>query len=322
MTATPRPSNPGRSCIGIPRGSGSMNAHVAPCLAAQGRAAGICQNPDLFPGSPPMSRIFATALLCAFSLGACAQPATPAATQAPAAKPAAKPAAAAQGTPDANVRQALGGIAPDLSPEYIGAAPFPGFREVLLGGQVLYVSDDGRYLMQSQPFDLKERKPAASPGLMAYRSELIASIPEQDRIVFAPPNARHSVTVFTDIECGYCRRMHQQIAEYNKLGIAVEYVAFPRMGPASKDFRDMESVWCASDRKRALSDAKAGQPVQKKQCTSPVAMQFDVGQRVGVNGTPAVFAADGTQLGGYVSPQQMLDSLEGRGDAAAAGGSR
>jgi thiol:disulfide interchange protein DsbC len=267
-----------------------------------------------------MSRILLAALLGAISLSACAQQTAPAA-QTPAAKPAAAPAKPAA-TPDAKVREALRAIAPDLAPEYIGAAPFPGFREVLLGGQVLYVSDDGRYLMQSQPFDLQERKPAASAGLMDYRRDLIASIPGQDRIVFAPPNAKHTVTVFTDIECGYCRRMHQQIGEYNKLGIAVEYVAFPRMGPASKDFRDMESVWCASDRKRALSEAKAGQPVAKKQCTSPVAAQFDIGQRVGVNGTPAVFAADGTQLGGYVPPQQMLEALEGGQGAATAAGAR
>jgi thiol:disulfide interchange protein DsbC len=270
---------------------------------------------------PLMLRIFAAALLGAISLSACAQTSAPAASQGQAARPAAGKAAAAPaaGTPDANVRQALAGVAPDMAPEYVGAAPFPGFREVLLGGQVLYVSDDGRYLMQSQPFDLKERKPVASAGLMAYRRELIASIPEQDRIVFAPPNTKHTITVFTDIECGYCRRMHQQIADYNRLGIAVEYVAFPRMGPASKDFSDMESVWCASDRKRALSEAKAGKPVQRKQCTSPVAMQYDIGQRVGVNGTPAVFAADGTQLGGYVPPQQLLDVLEGRGGGAAGG---
>jgi len=273
-----------------------------------------------------MSRILLAALLGAISLSACAQQAAPV----PAAKPApAKPAAAAKpaataaaATPDAKVREALRAIAPDLAPEYVGAAPFSGFREVLLGGQVLYVSDDGRYLVQSQPFDLQERKPAASAGLMSYRQKLIASIPEQDRIIFAPPNPKHTITVFTDIECGYCRRMHQQIADYNKLGIAVEYVAFPRMGPASKDFVDMESVWCASDRKRALSSAKAGQPVQKKQCTSPVASQFDIGQRVGVNGTPAVFAADGTQLGGYVAPQQLLEALEGASAPASAGGSR
>ena len=269
-----------------------------------------------------MFRILATALLCAISLGACAQ-STPPAAKAPAApaKPAASstaaPAApAAAGSAEAKVREVLRLVVPD-APEYVGAAPFAGFREVLLGGQVLYVSDDGRYLIQSQPFDLKERKPAASAGLMAYRAKLVASIPGQDRIVFAPPDTRHTVTVFTDIECGYCRRMHQQIAEYNKLGIAVEYVAFPRMGPASADWVAMESVWCAADRKAALSSAKAGKKVAAKTCANPVAGQFAIGQRVGVSGTPAVFAADGSQLGGYLPPEQMLKVLDGTAAAPA-----
>ena len=269
-----------------------------------------------------MIRILVTALLGAISLGACAQPAPPATPAQAAAK--AAPAAVATATPtagsaEAKVRDALRMVVPD-APEYIGAAPFPGFREVLLGGQVLYVSDDGRYLLQSQPFDLQERKPVSSAGLMAYRASVIASMPAQDRIVFAPPNTRHVVTVFTDIECGYCRRMHQQIAEYNKLGIAVEYVAFPRMGPGSKDWVEMESVWCAEDRKGALSTAKLGKPVDKKKCANPVATQFEIGQRVGVSGTPAVFTADGSQLGGYLPPQQMLEALDGA--SAAPAGSR
>ncbi|KAF1688964.1 thioredoxin fold domain-containing protein [Pseudoxanthomonas koreensis] len=273
-----------------------------------------------------MSRLFAAALLGAFSLSACAQQAAPAAASQAPAKPeakatAARPAAtAAAGTAEANVLAALQAVAPGLAPEYVGAAPFPGFREVLLGGELLYVSDDGRYLIQSQPFDLQERKPVASEGLMAHRRALLAKAPVEDRIVFAPPNTRHTLTVFTDIECGYCRRMHQQIADYNRLGIAVQYVAFPRMGPASQDFRDMESVWCAGDRRHALSEAKAGQRVPKKQCDNPVAQQYELGLRVGVSGTPAVFTEDGTQLGGYLAPQQMLQALEGT--AAAAGGAR
>lgn len=259
-----------------------------------------------------MLRLPVFALLCAISLGACAQPAPPAAPAATA-TPAATP-----GGSERAVREALGQLVPDAQPDYIGAAPFAGFREVLLGGQVVYVSDDGRYLLQSQPFDLKARQPATSEGLNAFRRKALAEVPEQDRIVFSPPNPSYAVTVFTDAECGYCRRMHQQIAEYNRLGIAVEYLAFPRMGMASDDFREMVSVWCASDRRQALTQAKSGAGVSRRQCTSPVAMQYALGQRVGVNGTPAIFAPDGTQLGGYLPPQELraaLDRLAGKGGA-------
>src|SRR5690606_5543494 len=112
-------------------------------------------------------------------------------------------------------------------------------------------------LLHAQPIDLQARRPAASEGLKAFRREALATAPEADRIVFSPPNPSYTVTVFTDAECGYCRRMHQQIAEYNRLGIAVEYLAFPRMGMASDDFRDMVSVWCAADRRKALTEAKS-----------------------------------------------------------------
>jgi len=258
-----------------------------------------------------MRRVLTVALFSALSVSACAQPAAPGAT--PAAKPgsnAAAPAAKGTTTADQTVRSALAGLDPKFKPDYIGAAPFPGFREVLVGGQVLYVSDDGRYLMQSQPYDIQNRAPASSAGLLAYRKALLDKVPRGERIVFAAAKPKHTLTVFTDIECGYCRKMHQDIPELNKLGVTVEYLAFPRMGPASQDFKDMISVWCAADRRQALTSAKQGQPVAPKNCTSPVAMQYNLGQQVGVSGTPAVFAADGTQLGGYVPPAQLLKALE------------
>jgi len=261
-----------------------------------------------------MLRVAFAALLGALSLTACAQqPSTPAGQTAASAS-----APVAGGNADQRVRSALQKLDPDFKPDYIGAAPFPGFREVLVAGQVLYVSDDGRYLMQSQPYDIQNKAPVSSQGLLAYRRKLLESAPRGERIVFAAPNAKHTISVFTDIECGYCRKLHQDIAELNRNGITVEYLAFPRMGLGSKDYTDMISVWCAADRKQALTAAKNGQPVAARSCTNPVAMQYTLGQQMGVNGTPAIFAADGTQLGGYVPPAQLKAALE----RISAGGSR
>jgi len=260
------------------------------------------------------------ALLCLASLSACAQPASPA--KAPAKPAAAAPAPA--GT-DQRVRAALTTLDPDFKPDYIGAAPFPGFREVVVGGQVLYVSDDGRYLIQAQPFDIQARQFAASEGLLAYRRDQLAKVPRSERIVFSPPNPKYTISVFTDIECGYCRKLHSEIDELNRQGIAVEYLAFPRMGLGSQDYKDMVSVWCAPDRKQALTAAKNGKPVTERSCKSPVNMEYDLGQRLGVNGTPAIFGPDGMQLGGYLPPAQLRAALDKRGAvgaAAAAGGSR
>lgn len=276
-----------------------------------------------------MSRILVAALFGAVSLTACAQSQTPPAASAAAPAAAPTPAAPADAgpiagaTPDERVRNAMARLDPKFKPNYIGAAPFAGFREVLVGGQVLYVSDDGRYLLQAQPYDLQTRSFAASEGLLAYRRKLLATAPVADRIVFAPPAPKYVISVFTDIECGYCRKLHSEIGELNKRGIAIEYLAYPRMGLGSQDYKDMVSVWCAADRRKALTDAKNDRPVPAKSCTTPVNMQYALGGELGVNGTPAIYAADGTQLGGYLPPDKMLEALQKLGPAAAgtAGGS-
>ncbi|WP_296279607.1 DsbC family protein [Pseudoxanthomonas sp.] len=277
-----------------------------------------------------MPRLITAALLGALSLTACAQaPQPPAKDQAATASPA--PASAPQlkpgtgSTPDDRARSAVAQLNPRAKIDYVGAAPLPGFREVIVGGQLLYISDDGRYVMQGAVLDLQQQQDVMqnSVALAKHRSALIATIPHSEKIVFAPPNAKYTVTVFTDIECGYCRKLHEEIAEINRQGIAVEYLAFPRMGLGSQDHKDMISVWCAPDRKRALTDAKAGKSVPTRDCKNPVTMEFDVGQRIGVSGTPAIYSADGVQLGGYLPPAALrakLDELAARKAPAAPAG--
>lgn len=254
------------------------------------------------------------ALLSALSLSACAQGPAPAATaarpgaQASVAEPA-TPAFAA-GTPEARAQAALRSINPQIKVDRIAAAPLPGFREAIVGGQVVYISDDGRYLLQGTLYDIATKKNLGEASLAKVRKELLKTIPVADRIVFAPPNPKHTVAVFTDIECGYCRKLHSEIAEYNRQGIAVQYLAFPRMGLGSEDFRKMVAVWCAADPRKALTDAKNDRPVPMKNCKNPVTMEYDVGQRVGLTGTPMILAEDGTQLGGYLPPAALRAALD------------
>ncbi len=276
-----------------------------------------------------MPRLITAALLGALSLSACAQAPQPpakaeaAAAPAPASAPHMKPGQGA--TPDERARSAVAQLNARVKVDYVGAAPLPGFREVIAGGQLLYISDDGRYLLQGSVLDLQQQEDVMqnSVALAQYRAKLIATIPQGEKIVFAPPNAKYTVTVFTDIECGYCRKLHGEIAEINRQGIAVEYLAFPRMGLGSQDHKDMISVWCAADRKRALTEAKAGKSIPSRDCKNPVTMEFDVGQRVGVNGTPAIFSVDGIQLGGYLPPAALrakLDELAAKKAPPAAAG--
>lgn len=260
-------------------------------------------------------------LLCALSVSACAQT-TPAAADtaaAPAEKAAsAAPAASksvvgkpADGSKEAMVRAALKALNPKIEADHIGPAPIPGFQEAIVGGQVLYFSDDGRYMMQGSLYDMRAKKDLSQAGLSVVRRDALKAVPVSDRIVFAPVGVRkHTITVFTDIECGYCRKMHSEMAEYNKLGIAVEYLAFPRAGLTSPDALAMESVWCSLDRRKALTDAKNGRPVPPKRCTNPVAAQYKLGQRIGLQGTPMAINIDGVALPGYLPPDKMLEALD------------
>ena len=270
------------------------------------------------------------AALCSFSLAACAQSASPssadgskiAVSSAAKAPVPAEPAYAA-GSPEARVREVLRGLDPRIQVDHVGPAPLPGFREVIAGGQVVYVSDDGKYLLQGSLLDVAKRKDLSEAAMARLRGEVLKGIPMADRIVYSPAGTpKHRVVVLTDIECGYCRKFHTEIGEHLKRGIQVEYLAFPRAGLGSADYRKMVSVWCADDRRKALTDAKSDRAVPSKTCKTPVDMQYRAGQRMGLTGTPMILTEDGRMLGGYLPPdalEQRLRALD-QDNAAASGG--
>ena len=265
------------------------------------------------------------ALLGAISLSACAQgpqsgsaekaPGTQAATagSTSAAPTGAAPKVAAN-TPEARAIAAIQALNPRVSVDKVRAAPIAGFREAIVQGQVVYVSDDGRYLFLPGPqgalYDVAAKKDLSEQALASVRKDLLKTIPVSERIVFSPPNPKYTVSIFTDVECGYCRKFHSEIAEYNKQGIEVQYIAFPRMGLGSEDHKKMISVWCAPDRKKALTDAKSDRTIPARDCKNTISMQYDVGQRAGLTGTPMIIAEDGTTVGGYLPPQQLREALD------------
>jgi thiol:disulfide interchange protein DsbC len=212
---------------------------------------------------------------------------------------------------EATIRAALKRLDPDLNPEYIGDAAVAGYQEVIVGGDVVFVTNDGKYLVQGL-LDLRDRRDMAQFGsLPKRRLKALDEIPASERIVFAPVGPRrHTVAVFTDVECGYCRKLHQEIGEYNKLGIAIEYLAFPRSGMGTPDAMKMESVWCSDDRRKALTEAKNDVSLASRTCDNPVAKHHAIGQRIGMKGTPMIINADGIALPGYMPPASLLDALD------------
>jgi thiol:disulfide interchange protein DsbC len=207
------------------------------------------------------------------------------------------------------VLDAVHRLAPKAKIQAVDKSPLPGLYQVIVQGQPLYVSVDGRYMLQGDAFDLKTRRGLADARLDALRREALARIPESRMIRFAPAHPKYTVTVFTDVDCPYCRVFHSHIAEYNKLGIAVDYLFWPRTGLNTPSAEKAVSVWCAPDRKRAFTEAKHGVDPKPAHCDNPVAQDFQLGMDLGVNGTPSIVASNGAMLNGYADPMQLLQWL-------------
>lgn len=214
------------------------------------------------------------------------------------------------------VHQALEKFAPGLKVDVIEPAPMPGFYQVIAAGQLVYVSADGKYMLHGDLVDLADHKSLGDAAWARFRKSELAKVPAAQRIVFAPPHPKYTVTVFTDVNCPYCRVLHEHVAELNKEGIEVDYLAWPREGVTTTSGRptptytEMVSVWCASDRKAALTAAKEGHAPKPTTCDNPVKSQFDLGMKLGVTGTPSIMAEDGTMIGGYLTPEQMLKAVK------------
>ena len=207
---------------------------------------------------------------------------------------------------------------PGAKVEDVVPSPIKGLFELRLGSDVAYITADGRYLISGDLFDVDARTNLTEAGRSDSRRKLLAKLDEKDMIVFAPESTKHTVTVFTDVECGYCRKLHSEIEQLTKLGVRVRYMAYPRAGPGTQDWAKMESVWCSKDRKQAITQAKAGADVKLQTCgATPVAKQYELGEQMGVRGTPAIFTASGDYIGGYLPPQTMLEQLRELDKAAA-----
>jgi len=210
--------------------------------------------------------------------------------------------------PDQAIRQALQTIQTDLPIESIAESAMPGLYQVQLkGGRLLYASADGQFVMQGYLFQLKEGKAVNLTELVERGSiaKLIEAIPLNEMVVFAPKEPKTHITVFTDTDCGYCQKLHSEMAELNRLGVEVRYVAFPRQGVGSHGYNGLVSVWCAKDRQAAMNQAKTRQELPAGNCENPVAKQYQLGQAIGVTGTPAIVLANGQLIPGYQPAPQL-----------------
>lgn len=215
---------------------------------------------------------------------------------------------AADSDADQAIRKSLHAVQPDLPIEAIAESPMPGIYQVQLqGGRQLYASADGQFLMQGYLFQVKGGRAINLTEREESRgvAKTINAIPAEEMVVFTGKQPKTHITVFTDTDCGYCQKLHSEVAELNRLGIEVRYVAFPRQGVASPAYKELVSVWCAKDRQAAMNLAKSRQQVPVAECDNPVAKQYALGQMIGVSGTPAIVLANGKIIPGYQPAAQL-----------------
>jgi len=191
----------------------------------------------------------------------------------------------------------------------IEATPVPGLYEVVIGSEVVYVSGDGRYLLQGELIDFRTQKSLTEVRLSSMRRDIIGTLDESKMIIFKPKKVKHVVTVITDIDCGYCRKLHSQMDQYLANGIEIRYLFYPRSGAHTPSYDKAVSVWCSDDRKQALTDSKNNRPVPKKTCDNPVDEHMRLAKKLGLRGTPYILFESGKSVPGYISPKRMAEML-------------
>ena len=209
-----------------------------------------------------------------------------------------------------SVEERIRSLAPQATSIAISETPIDGLLMVQVGGDVVYATADGKYLVQGRIIDMETQEDLTEGAKAEVRRGLLAAADTKSQITFAPPDPVYDLTVFTDIDCGYCRKLHAQMNEYNQQGIAIHYMAFPRAGVGSHSYDKAVSVWCAGDQRGAMTQAKLGAEPDPLQCDNPIEEQYQLGRDLGVTGTPSLLTADGQMIPGYVPPEQLKARLD------------
>ncbi|MBN2647430.1 MAG: DsbC family protein [Thiotrichales bacterium] len=220
-------------------------------------------------------------------------------------------------TETAAIEKRLQEIIPGLQNPKIDATPVKGLYQVLLGMEVVYMSADGQFLMQGDLIDLKNKVNLTREVTLKERRDALATIPEASMLIYpaeAKASKKATITVFTDIQCPYCKKLHLEIPELNKAGVTVRYLAYPRAGIGSESYQEAVAVWCADKPVEAMDLAMKGQKVATKTCENPVEQHMQYAQAFQVNGTPNILLEDGTLIPGYVPAAKLLEEIFAKGE--------
>ncbi|MEQ1638334.1 MAG: DsbC family protein [Methylococcales bacterium] len=210
---------------------------------------------------------------------------------------------------EAAIKKALAISMPSAKLDSVKVSEIKGLYEVVIGSTIFYVSEDGKYLVQGRLVDIAAKKDLTEQKLVTIRQSVLAKLNKDETIDFNAPIHKHTVYVFTDIDCGYCRKLHSEIDQYLAEGISVRYLFFPRAGKGSGSYDKAVSVWCAKDRNKALTLAKQDKPIEAKTCPNPIDKHMQLAEEFEVRGTPMIVTDKGTVFPGYIPAKHLAETL-------------
>ncbi|MSP27045.1 MAG: DsbC family protein [Methylococcales bacterium] len=212
------------------------------------------------------------------------------------------------------IKESIAKSMPTMKVDTIKPSEVKGLYEISVGSNVFYVSDDGKYLIEGHLIDIAAKKDLTEGKLSESHVKAIKNLGVDKMIVFKAKDSKYTVTIFTDIDCGYCRKLHSEIDSYLAEGITVQYIFFPRSGKDTESYKKAISVWCADDRKTALTAAKKGETLKEKTCANPVDEHMKLAAEFEVNGTPTIVSEKGVVYPGYLPAKQLVEMLKGENE--------
>lgn len=207
---------------------------------------------------------------------------------------------------------------PSINIESIVKSRMPGIYEVMASGQLLYISEDAKFLISGKLFSINNGITDLTAESMERlelvkapsRREKISAVNKDDMIIFKAADEKHRITVFTDVDCSYCRKLHKEMDNYNKLGITVQYLGYPRAGIGSPSHRKLQTVWCAKDQLEAMNKAKIDRTFGSDTCEDPLEKHLKLVRDFGLTGTPAIILKSGRLIPGFIAPKRLLTIIK------------
>lgn len=205
---------------------------------------------------------------------------------------------------------------PGVTTDEIVPSKVDGLWRIVQEGLVGYLTADGRYLLKGDLIDLKRDVNLTAEVRRDWRLEKLAKMPESKMLIYAPPHPEHTLTVFTDVNCFYCRQLHQHIDKLLDAGIRVRYLFFPLSGPHSVSYKQARAIWCSDDRHAALDAAMRGKHIASEiDCQTPIAEHYKLAAKtLGLRGTPGIITEDGHLLHGSFMLSELIERASDSGN--------